>query len=209
MVDHDTLIDALCDDAAPVRRVAPAWRRALVWAPVALGIGYLATHFVHRANTDWTSPLAGIAAANIALSLALGLAAFVAALTVSVAGGEARLRGWVIAALTTWLALAAGSISLSHHPRGELGHGSYCFTFVLVAGVPMILVAILALRRTRSLNPVRSLTLAGAAIAFLSFGLLAFCHPIAMSAVDFGGHLAAGLVLGGITVLLGRRAISA
>lgn len=209
MVDHDTLIDSLCDEAPPVRRVAPARYRALAWAPVALGAGYLATQFIHRSSTDWAGPLAGIAAANIALSLTLGLAAFIAALSVSVAGGAARLNLLIGTSAATWLGLAMYSISISRHPRGELGHGSYCFTFVLAAGVPMILVAILALRRTRSLTPVRSLTLAGAGIAFLSFALLAFCHPIEMSVMDFVGHLAAGLLLGATTILLGRKSIAA
>ncbi|KMS59309.1 hypothetical protein V474_08835 [Novosphingobium barchaimii LL02] len=209
MVDHDALIDTLCHEASPVRRVAPAWRRALAWAPVALGAGYLATQFIHRSGTDWAGPMAGIAAANIALSLMLGLAAFIAALSVSVAGGAARLNLFIVAGAASWLSLALYSISISGHPRGELGHGSYCFTFVLAAGIPMILVTILALRRTRSLTPVRSLTLAGAGIAFLSFALLAFCHPIEMSAMDFMGHLGAGVLLGAVTVLLGRKSIAA
>jgi len=102
MVDHDTLIDTLCDEAPPVRRVAPARYRALAWAPVALGAGYLATQFIHRSATDWAGPLAGIAAANIALSLTLGLAAFIAALSVSVAGGAARLNLLIGTSAATW-----------------------------------------------------------------------------------------------------------
>lgn len=209
MVDHDTLIDTLCDEAVPVRRVAPAWRRALAWSPVALGIGYLATQMLHRAGTDWAGPLAGVAAANIVLSLVLGIAAFTAALSASVPGAPARTSGWIMACLGIWLTLAAYSIGISSQPIGHLGHGSYCFTFVLVAGVPMIAITVLALRRTRSLNPVRSLMLAGTGIAFLSFGLLAFCHPIAMSAMDFAGHLVAGVLLGALTIGLGRKAIAA
>lgn len=209
MVDHDVLIDALCNDAPPVRRVPPPWRRALVWAPLALAAGYGATSFVHRTPTDWTGPLAGIAAANVALSLMLGLMAFAAALSAGVAGRSLQAGGWAVAALVTWMALTAYSIGISSHPAGHLGHGTFCFVFVLIAGVPMIAVALMALRRTRSLHPVRSLTLAGAAITYLSFGLLALCHPVAMSVVDLAGHLAAGLCLGGMTVLLGRRAIAA
>jgi len=209
MVDHDTLIDALCEEAAPVRRVAPAWHRALVWGPVALALGYLATNLVHRTATDWHAPLAGIAAANIGLSLALGLAAFAAALSISIAGGIARVKGWLLAILGGWLALSAYSIGISDQPAGHLGEGSYCFTFVVIAGIPMVAVAVLALRRTRSLRPVRSLGLAGMGIAFLSFGLLAFCHPVALSAVDFIGHLAAGLFLAGMTIAVGLKAVKA
>jgi hypothetical protein len=70
----------------------------------------------------------------------------------------------------------------------------------------MILVAIAALRRTIA-RPRRSLATAGAGIAFMSFGLLAFCHPAEMSAADFIAHLMAALVLGGGTVLAGSRLI--
>ncbi len=166
------------------------------------------TSLVPRTATEWQAPLAGIAAANIGLSLALGLTAFAAALSISIAGGIARMKGWVFATLGGWLALSAYSIGISDQPAGHLGEGSYCFTFVVIAGVPMVAVAALALRRTRSLRPVRSLALAGMSTAFLSFALLAFCHPIALSAVDFFGHIGAGLFLAGMTIAVGLRAVT-
>jgi hypothetical protein len=208
MADHATLIDALSAEAGPVRRVSPPWVRALLWAPLALGLGYLATNLVHRAGTDWADPLAIVAAANIVVSLTLGVAAFIAALSVSIPGGRVRAKGWIAGGVAVWLALALFSISISGDPRGALGEGSYCFTFVVTAGLPMVLVGILALRRTRSLKPVRSLTLAGMGSAFLSFGLLAFCHPVELSAMDFTAHIVAGGLLGGIAVLLGRRIVA-
>lgn len=209
MVDHDELIDALCTAAGPVRRVSPAWRRALVWIPVALLLGYLATRPLHRAALDWSAPNVGLAVANIMLSLMLGAGALIAAFTISVAGSAAYLRGGMIAAFAAWLACAALAIASSAHPGGVLGQGGYCFTFVLVAGLPMIMTVMLALRRTRSLAPVQTLSLAGAGVGFLSFGLLAFCHPVGLSAVDFVMHLVAALVLGAVTVLFGRGAIAA
>jgi hypothetical protein len=117
-------------------------------------------------------------------------------------------KGWMRAGLIAWALLAAASIALSPTPLAFVpGVGSYCFTFVLTAGLPMVGVAIAAQRRTRSLRPGQSLMAAGMAIAFLSFGLLAFCHPAEMSVADFVMHLMAALVLGGLTVLLGRPAI--
>jgi hypothetical protein len=56
-------------------------------------------------------------------------------------------------------------------------------------------------------SPPAILATAGAGIAFMSFGLLAFCHPAEMSAADFIAHLMAALVLGGGTVLAGSRLI--
>lgn len=210
MRDHEALIDTLAHDMRPVGRVAPVWRRAMVWGGLALGLGFLATRLLHRFATDWSAAHAAISAANVALSLMLGLAIFAASLSVSVAGGRMRARGWILGGLALWLALAMVSMALSPRPIGyQRGVGSYCFTFVLTAGAPMVLVAMAALRRTRSLNPLRSLSLAGAGIAFMAFGLLAFCHPAEMSLADFIAHLAAALALGGITIVAGQPLIRA
>lgn len=208
MVDHERLIEKLAKDARPVRRVAPAWIRALGWMPVALGFGYLATTLSHREATDWSGPLAWIAVVNIILSLSLGLAAFMASLSSGIAGQTVRMPIWTIVALAIWLGLAITGIGLSRHPMGAIGQGSYCFTFVLTAGLPMSAIAIIALRRTGSLRPTQSLALSGMAIGFMAFGLLAFCHPIAMSMVDFLGHMTAALLLCGGSILLGRKAIA-
>lgn len=208
MPNHDALIDDLAGAMRPVRRVGPAWLRALGWAPLALALGFLSTRLLHREATDWLASHAAISAANAVLSLSLGLAAFAAALSVSVAGGRIAAKGWMAAGVVLWALLAGASIALSSRPVTVVtGEGSYCFTFVVTAGLPMIAVAIAALRRTRSLTPKRSLAAAGMAIAFLSFGLLAFCHPAEMSMADFLMHILAALTLGAITVLIGRPAI--
>lgn len=209
MSDHEMLIADLASDARPVRRVAPAWMRALGWTPVALSLGYIATTLLHREATDWSGPLAWVAVANIILSLSLGLAVFGAALSSGVAGQLVRLPVWAMVALVAWLALAIIGISVSRHPMGAIGQGSYCFTFVMMAGLPMIAIAIMALRRTGALQPARSLALSGIGIGFMAFALLAFCHPIGMSVVDFLGHLTAALILCGITIVAGRKIISA
>jgi hypothetical protein len=66
MRDHDALIDALARDMRPVGRVAPVWRRVLLWAPLALGLGFLATRMLHRFATDWSASHAVISVANVA-----------------------------------------------------------------------------------------------------------------------------------------------
>lgn len=210
MRDPEALIDAISQDLPPVRRVLPPWRRALGWAPVALALGYLATRILPRFPIAQDAGHAALSAATIALSLALGLHALVCALAISVAGGRATARGWMKAGLALWLLLAMVSISLSPRPFGYVpGVGSYCFSFVMLAGLPMIAVVMAALRQTRSLRPRQSLQTASMAIAFLSFGLLGFCHPAEMSLADFIMHVAAGLTLAAITLLAGYRAIRA
>lgn len=206
--DHWALIEEIARAGRPVQRVAPAAQRALVWGLVALGLGYLSTRMLHRYSPDWFGPHAVIGAANAALCLMLGLGALASSLSISVAGGQPRAPGWMKAGVAAWAALCAISISLSARPMGYVaGAGSYCYPFVVTAGLPMIAAVIVALRRTRSLKPGRSLMTAGIGISFLSFGLLVFCHPAEMSLADFLMHLLAALTLGFITLIAGHRAI--
>jgi hypothetical protein len=208
MRDPEALIDTLSHGMRPVRRVAPPWVRAMGWAPVALGAGFLSTRMLHLYATDWHAGHAVISFANAALCLTLGLVGLACSLSLGLADGRVRARGWILAGMVAWALLAATSIALSPRPFAFVpGVGSYCFGFVLTAGLPMVGVTIAALRRTRSLRPGQSLMAAGMAIAFLSFGLLAFCHPAEMSVADFVMHLLAALALGGLTVVLGRPAV--
>lgn len=208
MRTHEALIDELAQEMRPVRRVAPAWLRALGWTVPVLALGYLSTRMLHREATDWFASHAVISVANAALCLVLGVTALASAMSVSVAGGRFAAKGWTTLGLIAWLLLSAGSIALSSRPvTVVIGEGSYCFTFVLTAGVPMIAIIIATLRRTRSPTPTRSLLAASMAAAFLAFGLLAFCHPAEMSVADFLMHLFAALTLCAVTVVLGRPAI--
>jgi hypothetical protein len=57
--------------------------------------------------------------------------------------------------------------------------------------------------------PMRSLATAGFGIAFLSFGLPAFCYPVDVPMADFGAHISlVALILGLLTVVFGRRAVA-
>lgn len=209
MLNHDRLIDDLCARAAPVRRVSPAWMRTAAFLPLMLALGWAATTIFHRAVTGWAPPDADIGSVNAALCLLIGGAAFLRSLTLSVPGRDVRSRGWIALAAAAWLGVTLFGIGSPSGLRDAYREGRNCFAFLLVAGLPMIAVAVAALRRTRSLTPVRSLAAAGIGVSFLSFGLLAFCHPAATTLLDTAGHLAAALVLGALTLFIGSRAIAA
>jgi len=209
MRDHDKLIDELCAAAGPVSRVAPSWARAAFLVPLMLALGWAATTVFHRTVTDWSLPDAATGIVNAALSWLIGGAAFIQALDMSIAGRKIRGTGWMAFALLAWLAVAAFGIGSPLALDDAYREGRYCFSFLMVAGLPMSVVAILALRRTRALRPIPSLITAGFGIAFLGFGLLAFCHPAATTIPDTLGHLAAALVLDALTTTLGVKAIAA
>jgi hypothetical protein len=107
--------------------------------------------------------------------------------------------------MAAWLAASVMSIAASPEPVGRIGSGTYCYSFMVLASLPMIPLAIAALRRTRALRPGRTLAVAGLGIAFMTSGLLMLCHSVDEQMVDFMMHLAAAGTIVAATVRLGWR----
>lgn len=204
MADHDALIERLSRSATPVRRLRPAPVRAVLWAAVALACGWIATAGIGTPVTAWSSGDYG-SMAQFVLLLLLGGTAFAGAFEMSIAGLTSRLLPVVVTGFLAWLAISLGSIALSDEPRGSLGDGIYCFTFLLVAGLPMMALVMTALRSTGSFRPGPTLLSAGIGVAALSAALLALCHPFALQLVDFLMHLAAVACIMVLTTMLGAR----
>lgn len=204
MNDIETLIERLCRDAHPVRRSAAPWVRAAGWMLVALPCGLIASLLMPRWHTDWSAPGAFWAGLWLLASLCLGALATATAFALSIAGRRIRHWRWLGGLTLAWLLIGLIGVTGSADPVGHLGDGKYCYTFMLVAGSPMTVVMVAALRRTRSLHPARSLGLAGLGIAAMSQLLLGFCHPVAGELVDLTMHLAAAITLVAVTVVGGR-----
>ncbi len=204
MVDHDALIETLARAATPVRRLRPAPLRALAWAAIAMACGWIATTGVRAPPGLWSGGDYW-QATQLALLLMLGVAALVSAFEMSIAGRSTRLQPLLVIGVLAWLAVSFGSIVASGQPLGTVGDGLYCFRFLLVASLPMMILVVIALRRTGSFRPRRTLLSAGLGIAALSASLLALCHPFALQFVDFLMHLAAIASIVALTLLLGMR----
>lgn len=214
MADHQALIDSLSQPLSPVRRTRPPLLRALGWMAVALPGGLLATRLIPTYHADWRAPGMGWAIAQTALALALGMVAVILAFDTSIAGRPLRARSGLAAGLAglalVWLATCAGNMLASPHlDFTPPGAGVYCYTFMMLAGAPMMPLVILALRRTRALHAGRTLVVAGMGVAFVAAALLGFCHPGTLHLADFCMHLAAGASLVGLTALCGRRFVAA
>lgn len=211
MSDHDKLIDALAAHAGPIRRVSPVWVRSAILIPLMIVLGFAATTALHQTAGGWSVPANAAGIANAALCLLIGAIGLVQALALSIPGRGFGGKSLTMAALAAWLAIAATSINTVPAIASATvpGERLFCFAFLLVAGLPMVAVVILALRRTRSLRPMPSLIAAGCSVAFLSFGLLAFCHPVEIWVGDFATHIMAALVLGLLTVAIGHKAVAA
>ncbi|MDE1145804.1 MAG: hypothetical protein PW843_04185 [Azospirillaceae bacterium] len=205
MADHDALIDRLSRAARPVRRPLPAGLRTAAWMAAALPCGALATLALHRVATDWSRPGGGWAALQLALALAAGGLAILTAFEWSIAGRRAVAGKWVAPVIAAWLATSLGNVAMLPSPMGVIGARSYCYVFMVVASLPMIVLYVASLRRTRTLYPDRCLAAAGLGIAFMTAALLALCHPVRGHLWDFLAHLAAGATIIAITVAGGRR----
>lgn len=205
MNEHDVLIDQLSSTARPVKRLASAWVRAAGWMLLALPCGFLASLILPHASADWSNPGAFWAACWIVLSICLAALAIKTAFAVSIAGNALPRWRWLGGLALAWALVGLIDVTGSADPIGHLGDGKYCYEFMVLAGVPMVVLLVAALRYTRSLHPTASLACAGIGIAAMSQILLGFCHPVAGEMIDVMMHVAAALTLVACTVLAGRR----
>lgn len=205
MNEHDALIEQLCRDARPVRRSAAPSRRAALWMLLALPGGFLASLLMPRQGSDWSHPGALWALLWIIASCCLGALAIKTAFTISIAGQRISHWRWLAVLALGWLLVGLVDVSSSTDPVGRFGDGVYCYTFMLTAATPMLVLLVAALRRSRSLHPTASLAIGGLGIAATSQILLGFCHPVAGELVDLMMHLAATVTLVVAAVLGGRR----
>ncbi|MFZ4874377.1 NrsF family protein [Janthinobacterium sp. Mn2066] len=210
MTKHDALIAQLCSEMQPVKRPAAPWLRAALWMLVALPCGFIASLAIHRHGSDWSNPGALWAGLAIFVSFCLGTVAIATAFTLSIAGRRLTHRHWrsLTALSVAWLMVNLIDVTFSSEPWGDFGDGIYCYTFMMLAGLPMMALMIAALRRTRSLHPGPSLAIAGLGIASMTQILLGFCHPVAGDVMDLIMHLAAAATLVAVCVLAGRRWIA-
>ncbi|HEX4501933.1 MAG TPA: NrsF family protein [Scandinavium sp.] len=208
MDSHDALIEKLSRSAVPVKRTQPVRWRVISWVLMALPAGVLASLLLQRAATDWSQPGAEWALAQLALAFSMGLLAINAAFTSSIAGRRPLRMRWLAALAVVWLVSVL--VNIGHPPLSANSlHDTRCYTFMVTVSVPMIALAIGYLRRTRTLSPLRSLTLSGVGISAMALTLLAFCHPVHLHPEDFLMHLAAIATIVGVTVTLGWRWVSA
>ncbi|MGK3142309.1 DUF1109 domain-containing protein [Pantoea sp. C2G6] len=207
MRSHDLLIDQLSETALPVRRLWPTAWRVAGWLAVALPGGAFSSWAFHSSLTDWSQPGAVTALIALLLSLLIAGSALAAAFTLSIAGRKPPGLRWPLLLAVSWLALNLVNMSFTTAPIGSsrFGEGIHCYLFMLSASLPMVLISVIALSRTRSLHPARTLALSGCGSAFASSMLLSLCHDTHLHMIDFSMHLAAGVTIVALTVIAGRR----
>jgi len=207
MRNHDQFIDRLSASAQPVKRLWPTTWRVIAWVAAVLPSGMLSSWALHGRFTDWSQPGALSALVTLLLAFIIGSGAIAAAFTLSIAGRQPASLKWSLWLSLAWLILNLNNMSFTSSPAGshQFGEGIHCYLFMLSAGLPMVVISLIGLRRSRSLWPAKSLALAGCGIAFMSSMLLSLCHDTHLHLLDFAMHLAAGVTLIVVTILTGRR----
>ncbi|MGD9427253.1 DUF1109 domain-containing protein [Pantoea sp. NSTU24] len=207
MRNHDQLINQLTASAQPVRRVWPTAWRVAGWIALALPCGALTSWAFHSRLTDWSQPGALFALVALLMALIIAGSTLAAAFTLSIAGRKPVSLRWLLLLIGIWLALNLVNLSSETPTAGAalLGEGIHCYLFMLSASLPMMLMSVFALQRTRSLYPARSLALSGCGSAFTSSMLLSLCHDTHLHLIDFLMHLAAGITIVVLTVVAGHR----
>ena len=206
-MDTEFLIEVLSDQAAPVRRLPPAWLRTIVWLVpglVIVAIVVVAVKGVFDPRMMLADPRMVVEeAATLVTAITAALAAFQ-----STVPGASRRWFWVPAAtLAVWLA-AVGAGCIDDYVR--LGMDGLTVSFDGGCMVPAVLIGIVPsvaivamLRRGAPLVPRLTLALAGLAVAALAnFGLTLF-HAGDVSIMVLTWHFGFVIALSAIAGWLG------
>jgi hypothetical protein len=210
-MNADDLIAQLAASPAPVRRLAPPMRRALLWLAFVAAIG--ATAIVLRSNLGVFAARAAHPrmAAELFATLATGVAGVIAAFHLSIPD---RSRAWALLPAPfalLWLATTGVGCWLNWAEQTQrgwaLGQSSYCFMFLLAVGAPLSGLLLFSLRRAHPLQP-RLVAATGAiGVSGLAAFVLQFFHPFDVTILDLGTHLAALAILIGLLGVSGRRSL--
>ena len=205
----DALIEALADRAAPVRPLAaPGWRAMLAIALLAVVSGLLIAAFgdVQQLRDRYLgrqdAMMIEMAAMALTAVLAIG-----GAFATSVPGGSRR---WLLAPLPTallWVGIAGVGCINVVRPAGH-EQSIDCLLFIVatsaVVGAPLVW----RLSRAHPLDPLPVAALAGLGSAAAGALLLQFFHPFTVTALDFGVHVLAVLLVIAIFARANRRILA-
>lgn len=212
------LINSLAGELAPVKRLMPPGRRALLWLAGAAAAAFLfvlglSAHLDFRNLATTATRLAEPKLAlEVAGTLLTGVLAVIAAFQLSLPD---RSRHWALLplpALALWIASSGYSCWrhwLAYGPDGwEAGESASCFVWIVSVSVPLAVPLVMMLRRARPLAPLPVALMAGLGVSALAGVLLQFFHPFDVTFMDLGLHLAAVLIVASVLGASAPRALT-
>ncbi len=208
---HDALIGRLARDLRPVARLAPPWRRSLLWLAAALWVGLLLSLFTNFAALRARllgAPDMWLSEAGAVLT---AVTAVWAALQTGIPGRSTR---WALLPLPPALLWVGASAAGCLRPWPIAGtapeppmHPMICLEFLLVVCLPLAVLLGWLLVRSCPLRPGLTACLAGLASAAAGAALLALIHPFDATAEDLAMHFLAIVCVIAGTRLWGGRAL--
>ncbi len=204
------LIDLLSSNAKPVVPLQPPLARAGVTLVAMVLLSGLAFVLLRESN-----PLqsrgpggAGLVGFEMLAMLATGILAITGAFFLSVPGRSRYWLGAPLVPFTAWLLLSGAGCYrdlVRNGPAGwQLGHSADCLIFIVAASLLLGAPVVWRLSRAAPIDPLPVAALGGLGTAALAAFLLQFFHPFAVTFLDLSVHLAAIVIVVGLTALLKR-----
>jgi hypothetical protein len=190
--DHDTLIQQLTGDLAPVKPLAPPFWRALIWIVVVAAIAFVAAMATDRhaiAHRLMAEPDMWLAVVGSTLTATLAAyAAFQLCL-------PDRSSYWALLPLPPallWIAASGAgclrALRIADTRPPTVGDERDCLIIIIALSIPLSLLLLVMLRKGHTLLPGLTTLTAGLAAAAASATLLMFFHPFDATASDLIAH---------------------
>lgn len=202
------LIDALVEDARPVRRLRPPLVRAASWllfAALILGLIGIA----HGVRPDF---FACVRQPRFVIgmlgALATGVLGAVASFRVSLPDGSRRWLLLPMPALALWLmTIGYGCLTdwVSIGPDGvRLGEAVRCFATLLLTSAPLAIAMLAMLRYAALLRAMEVSAMGGLAVAALTSFALSLFHNLDATVMILVWNLGSAALLAALAVLFGK-----
>jgi hypothetical protein len=209
MQDHDTLIQQLTGDLAPVKPLAPPIWRALIWIVVVAAIAFAAAMATDRhaiAHRLMAEPDMWLAVVGSTLTAILAAyAAFQLCL-------PDRSSYWALLPLPPallWIAASGAGclrvLRIADTRPPTIGDERDCLIIIIALSIPLSLLLLVMLRKGHTLLPGLTTMTAGLAAAAASATLLMFFHPFDATASDLIAHGVAVVIVVACVRYFGRR----
>jgi hypothetical protein len=203
------LIDALVEDATPVRRLRPPLVRAGLWLLfAALVLGLIA--IAHGLRPDYAERLRQpLFVIGMFGALATGALAAVASFRISLPDGS---RLWLLLPLPTlvlWISTIGYGcltdwVSMPLDGGDRFGETVRCFATVVMTSVPLSIAMLVMLRYAALLRALEVSILGGLAVAAITSFALSLFHDLDASATILIWNLGTAAIIAGLASLFGR-----
>lgn len=202
--EYQELINHLTNGLKPVPKPPKILLGIVVWSMAFLLLGLFSAFIFHIHPKAWELPKDAENIINIVLCTIIGVLSLSYVFKSQIPGCTINLRPLAIT-IALWLIVNIFNMFTGPLHIGHFGEGIACYLFVVTSGIPMLIASLIFFRKNQSLAPIKTSTLLGITIVFLSFSLLSLCHPEQLVYNDFLMHIFAAFTLVACSIVIGYR----